>query len=102
MLPFGLDRIRTAIKADQNKSFPEFVIQRFAEVGADTFQFNILGNQGYFTVDPKNIQAVLATQFNDFSLGPNRRDSFFPLLGNGIFTSDGKGWEHSRAMIRPS
>ncbi len=102
MLPFGIDRIRNAMKADQNKSFPDFVIQRFEEVGADTFQFNILGDQGYFTADPKNIQAVLATQFNDYCLGPNRRDSFFPLLGNGIFTSDGKGWEHSRAMIRPS
>src|SRR5207248_5482722 len=25
----------------------------------------------------------------------------FPLLGNGIFTQDGKPWEHSRAMMRP-
>ena len=34
-------------------------------------------------------------------LGPNRRGNFYPLLGNGIFTSDGIGWEHSRAMMRP-
>jgi len=44
------------------------------------------------TVDPKNIQAVLATQFHDFSLGQTRRGNFFPLLGNGIFTNDGKAW----------
>ena len=30
-----------------------------------------------------------------------RRDNFFPLLGNGIFTADGKAWEHSRALLRP-
>ena len=30
-----------------------------------------------------------------------RRENFFPLLGNGIFTLDGKGWEHSRTMMRP-
>ena len=24
-----------------------------------------------------------------------------PLLGNGIFTSDGAGWEHSRSLLRP-
>lgn len=102
MLPFGIDRVKNAMRADKNQSFPDFVIQRFAEMKADTFQFDILGNLGYFTVDPKNIQALLATQFNDFCLGPNRRHNFAPLLGNGIFTSDGKSWEHSRGMIRPS
>lgn len=34
-------------------------------------------------------------------LGPIRRGNFFPLLGSGIFTEDGKSWEHSRAMMRP-
>jgi cytochrome P450 len=34
-------------------------------------------------------------------LGPIRKGNFFPLLGNGIFTEDGKPWEHSRAMMRP-
>lgn len=34
-------------------------------------------------------------------LGPIRRGNFFPLLGNGIFTEDGKPWERSRAMMRP-
>jgi hypothetical protein len=51
-----------------------------------------MGTDMYATVDPKNIQAILATQFNDFSLGPSRRGSFWPLLGNGIFTQDGKPW----------
>ncbi|OBT54283.1 hypothetical protein VE04_05732 [Pseudogymnoascus sp. 24MN13] len=32
---------------------------------------------------------------------PQRRRNFFPLLGNGIFTQDGAGWEHSRTMMRP-
>lgn len=52
-------------------------------------------------LDEKNIQAILATQFKDFDIGPVRRGNFFPLLGNGIFTQDGKAWEHSRAMMRP-
>jgi cytochrome P450 len=74
-----------------------------------------------YTCDPKNIQAILATRFQDFELGETRRQSFFPLLGNGIFTADGKEWydlsptstlpvgrpdtdtvrEHSRSMLRP-
>ena len=52
------------------------------------------------TKDPENIKALLATQFNDFSLG-RRYDFFKPLLGKGIFTLDGEGWKHSRSMLRP-
>ncbi|KAG7195997.1 uncharacterized protein KQ657_000003 [Scheffersomyces spartinae] len=65
-----------------------------------TFQINVLTYQAYLTIDPENIKAVLATQFNDFALG-SRYAVFSPLLGNGIFTLDGEGWKHSRAMLRP-
>lgn len=54
------------------------------------------------TVDPENIQALLATQFKDFQLGPTRLAQFRPLLRNSIFSSDGAYWEHSRALLRPS
>jgi cytochrome P450 len=37
----------------------------------------------------------------DIDLGPVRRGSFFPLLGNGIFTQDGIPWGRSRGIIRP-
>lgn len=30
-----------------------------------------------------------------------RRNIFYPLLGDGIFTQDGKAWKHSREMLRP-
>jgi len=100
--PFGVDRVRNLMRADVARIFPDFLVQRFKEMGVNTFEFSMLGTQGYLTADPKNIQAILATQFNDFCLGPNRRNAFMPLLGNGIFTQDGKPWEHSRAMIRPS
>lgn len=43
---------------------------------------------------------MLATQFSDFGLGL-RRQAFGPFLGDGIFTLDGAGWSHSRAMLRP-
>ena len=100
--PFGVDRLRKLLRADAAKVFPDFMLQRFMEMGVNTFEFNLIGTQGYLTADPKNIQAILATQFNDFCLGPNRRNASMPLLGNGIFTQDGKAWEHSRAMMRPS
>ncbi|GAB7349065.1 hypothetical protein MBLNU459_g8025t2 [Dothideomycetes sp. NU459] len=67
----------------------------------NTWAFTVFGKRGHLTVDPKNIQAVLATQFKDFGLGQTRCNNFSPLLGHGIFAADGKGWEHARAMLRP-
>jgi len=56
----------------------------------------------FFTSDPENLKAMLATQFEDFDLGPVRRGTMLPSLGDGIFVQDGKAWEHSRAMLRPN
>ncbi|KAE8449932.1 hypothetical protein EG329_007071 [Mollisiaceae sp. DMI_Dod_QoI] len=99
--PLGIDQIVRAIKADQAKLFPVDMIKRSVDSGAITYAWSIFGSTNYFTADERNIQAILATQFADFDLGPLRRSNFWPLLGNGIFTQDGAGWEHSRAMLRP-
>jgi len=53
------------------------------------------------TREPKNIQAILATNFNDYGLGSGRV-ALTRFLGNGIFMQDGGSWSHSRALIRPS
>jgi hypothetical protein len=99
--PFGIDHVRRLMAADRAKLFPVDAIQRTKDIGSITFRYSILGSTNVFTADEKNIQAVLATQFGDFDLGPTRSGNFWPLLGSGIFTLDGSGWEHSRAMMRP-
>jgi hypothetical protein len=38
----------------------------------------------FFTCDPRNVQAVLATQFKDFQIPTSRLGAFRPLLGQGI------------------
>ena len=43
---------------------------------------------------------ALLTWGLDFGYGL-RRQIFFPLLGDGIFTQDGAAWKHSREMLRP-
>jgi cytochrome P450 len=53
-------------------------------------------------MEPKNIQALLATNFKDFVLGERRNKQLGVLLGTSIFTSDGEFWAHSRALIRPA
>lgn len=53
-------------------------------------------------MEPENIKTLLATKFNDYSIGYRRKKSFIPVLGAGIFSTDGAAWEHSRAMLRPN
>ena len=101
MLPFGVDHIREAIQADNAHRFVDMMKERCAKMGTLTHEYKVLGTTGFMTIDPKNIQAILATQFHDFEIGQMRIKNFQPLLGTGIFTSDGKQWEHSRAMLRP-
>ena len=71
------------------------------EVGGYTFQSQTLGSRVINTSEPENIKTILATNFEDYSLG-FRLAALGPLLGKGIFTSDSKEWETSRALIRPN
>lgn len=67
----------------------------------NTFQ-TILGRTLVLTIEPENMQAILSNKFNDFDLGHLRNKSLEPLLGTGIFTTDGEAWKHSRALVRPN
>ena len=99
--PLGVEFMLRLVKADKEKVLPDEFLRIARELGVPTWEQNFLGDHAIVTLDPKNIQAILATQFQDFELGESRRGNFFPLLGHGIFTNDGKRWEHSRAMLRP-
>ncbi|KAE8385394.1 cytochrome P450 [Aspergillus alliaceus] len=66
-----------------------------------TLDANFLGHNVISTTEPENIQAILASQFSSFGLSQRRHPQYQPLLGEGIFTSDGKAWEHSRKLLRP-
>lgn len=54
--------------------------------------------QGLVTVtcDPKNLEYILKTQFENYPKGPNWQDVFHDLLGDGIFNSDGNTWLFQR------
>ncbi|KZF26941.1 cytochrome P450 [Xylona heveae TC161] len=99
--PIGIDNLLRALAADRAQQFPVDLIERFEALGTYTYRYQILGARNVRTADPKNIQAILANQFSDFDVGPRRRGNFLPLVGDGIFTADGKHWKHSRAMMRP-
>jgi cytochrome P450 len=60
-----------------------------------------LTGERLITMDPLNIQAILATKFSDFEHGDFRNTQFEALLGKSILTTDGLMWKHSRALFRP-
>lgn len=67
-----------------------------------TFGVDLLGDYLIFTNEPKNIHAMLATQFADFEIGERRRENSSDLLGSGIIVADGQSWQVGRSLIRPN
>jgi cytochrome P450 len=96
----GLDYIFEALAAKNKGQFLLRECGLIAKLGA-TYIFYICGVGVVSTAEPENMKAILATSFDDF--GSGERNAFLePVLGTGIFTTDGEEWAHSRAMIRPS
>lgn len=62
------------ISADRDKRCPEHYIERFVKNSercgrvVSTVACRVMGQDAYITCDPKNIQAMLATQFSDYGL----------------------------------
>ena len=54
------------------------------------------------TSEPENLKHILSLQFKSFSIGKDRIAAFGTLLGEGIFTTEGASWSHSREMLRPN
>jgi hypothetical protein len=101
---FGLDFFIEGGKlAKAGKLLPR-TAERYEEVGKDvhTFSHMVLGKPVITTTEPENVKAVLATNFKDFEFPTRRKNAFYTLFGHGIFTTDGKEWEASRALLRPS
>ena len=81
------------LQADKKATVPAHLKSRFEDASAKqnrpitTIYQNQLGNDTFLTTEPKNIQALLATQFKDYGLGKTRNANFHPLLGNGIVSA---------------
>ena len=100
--PFlGLDLFAAIRRADSRGQRSQAYAQLHKSYG-DTFEMKALSAAQIQTAQPENIQAISATCFNDFGVGPMRGNIGAPFLDRGVFTEDGEFWKHSRSLIRPT
>lgn len=90
----GIQNVLEMLRAAKTHGILELGLRRYTAMGK-TFETKALGKTFTHTIDPENIKTVLSTNFKDFGVG-QRIDTLGPLLGSGIFTTDGAAWEHSR------
>lgn len=99
--PFlGLDTLPWTIRALRQHKMLERSCEVFRVYG-NTFRVTELHRHAIVTVEPENIKTILSLKFKDYGIG-HRLEPFKPLLGEGIFDTDGDHWASSRALIRPS
>ena len=83
--PLGIRNIIRLVKSNNAGKLLQYLMERTEIVSKQegrpvfTYETHIVRNWLIATCDPKNIQAVLATQFKDFELGPIRFGTFSPL-----------------------
>lgn len=96
----GLDIIPSTLRAFRQHKLLEQNCELFRTHGS-TLKLTELQRRIILTIEPENIKTILSVKFQDYSLG-HRLEAFRPLLGEGIFDTDGDHWASSRALIRPS
>lgn len=99
--PLGIDAVRRGLQADREQRTPDYMNARFQAMGRYTWKLSLLGTSNIITAEPRNIQALLATQFDDFIMGTARRTNLKTALGRSIFAVDGQSWHRARETMRP-
>lgn len=74
--------------------------RRFNDYGK-TYEAKSWGSKIIFTMDSGNMQTIFTSAFDNFGVASLRYGPSVPLLGSGIFTTDGPQWEHSKNLIKP-
>ena len=99
---FGLGNASTIMRWAEERTLLSNNYKRMTGFGVRTFRTNSFGTVFLLTIEPENLKQILAVQFKNFALPKRRKAAFLPMLGEGIFNTDGAPWQHSRDMLRPN
>ncbi|KLO20137.1 cytochrome P450 monooxygenase pc-1 [Schizopora paradoxa] len=95
--PGGIDLLKSMAGGNL---LAEFLTKHSKELG-HTYNFRALFENRIFTTEPEHMKQILATEFTNWEKGDIFKSIFQPLLGNGVFNSDGEMWKFHRSMTRP-
>ena len=91
-----IQNIKEVLHANKRHAWLDMWYRRYSRV-APTFESATVSiDPIIFTNEPENIKTILATDFNTFDLGHRRKKLMGPIVGPGIFSTDGQAWRHSR------
>lgn len=99
----GTSVLKAAHAAGKEDRGPQFFKDTLDKLGKDchTIVVPVFDYEMICTRDLENVKAIFSSQASDFDISAIRAGSWMPLLGQGIFTSRGEQWKHSRALVRP-
>ncbi|TVY30969.1 Cytochrome P450 monooxygenase [Lachnellula hyalina] len=96
----GYDIYKIQAEVSRSRKSLETTKWRYDTYGS-TWSAVVAGRRFINTIETENIKTVLSVNFKEYGLGA-RQIAWGPLLGAGIFTTDGAQWEHSRSLVRPN
>lgn len=97
--PGGLPLIGNASEA--GRGLLEFFTENARTYG-DVVYFEIVDVPFYQLNHPDDIEAVLVDENQEFVKGRLNQEVLAPVVGTGLFTSEGETWHEQRRRIQPS
>ncbi len=97
----GLKALQKMIQANKRHKLLELWKDQYVRNGNTTYQ-KLLFTSIIATIEPENLKTIMALNFKSWGLSTRRQDAALPLLGAGIFTTNGAAWQHSRELLRPN
>ena len=64
-----------------------------------TFQTKSIGSTTLYTIEPRNTQAILASNFHAWGLEPTKLAALQAFCGHGLLTTDGERWARTRSIV---
>ena len=95
ILPGNLDLLYKGFSADKSEYLGEPWLSPMRRLGT-TFSIRILRDQRMCTLNPQNIQKIVATNFEIYRKGKMLNNIQESMLGVGVFNSDGDMWQFHR------
>ncbi len=99
---FGLDFFYSSYVSLKEHRALSLIPDMYKIISSNTGQLRLFNRTIISTCEPENLKSVLSLDFKSWALPAERSKMLGPILGEGIFTSNGEVWKHSREMLRPN